>query len=415
MPDTDIEELVKKPSIKQLIGVFVHNVRSVISTHMDPPDRQLFRPARSKERRLHGYGFLNHLPCISAQMCINDEAAKGLHEMLASLNIKLPTKRRELLHDGRLVLKCKPLAKKLPTPWEVNLPSRASQLSGLWEATKRRANEQPVKEPSSFEGNACLDLFCHVCELKKSHMHTVFLKGVFWKPLRCRNCSLSRKASKWLCSCGTPWHACTTHRKVGLAVQKQGHQKATVQKQAKEEAQASSAKKHKPASELGQAKHAAPAAEPWKAKQPCTSTVQLVSSRGTKRIAEAQGGRGRVSKEHTNPLKSSFKQPHSNARTKGSKEKVSEEHTYSVLPSVRMQAYHKRGLISEEQLSQERKVRRMEPVSCPKPNARLFSPGEILQCSSLKKAKTHKYTVEGSSAGACSSGVLSSSVNDASG
>ena len=32
-----------------------------------------------------------------------------------------------------------------------------------------------------------------------------------------------------------------------------------------------------------------------------------------------------------------------------------------------------------------------------------------------KKAETHQYTVEGSNAGTCSSGVLSSSVNDASG
>ena len=34
----------------------------------------------------------------------------------------------------------------------------------------------------------------------------------------CRACKVPRKASKWLCLCGVPWHTCHKHRQVGLAL-----------------------------------------------------------------------------------------------------------------------------------------------------------------------------------------------------
>ncbi len=65
------------------LRTFTQVCRNIIRMYANQIDQVLFRPARDGTKRLEQYGITNHVPCISAEMCLSTEAAYKLHEHLA--------------------------------------------------------------------------------------------------------------------------------------------------------------------------------------------------------------------------------------------------------------------------------------------------------------------------------------------
>ena len=81
---------------------------------------------------------------------------------------------------------------------------------------------QQTPEDSNTVATARLDVYCHVCNKHRLLHRQTLLNRITWKPLFCSSCSLSRKASKWLCKCNTPWHSCSFHRPLGVQIHQDG-------------------------------------------------------------------------------------------------------------------------------------------------------------------------------------------------
>ena len=78
----------------------------------------MFKPARNKAYRLHMYGINHHVPCISAQLCLNDEPARALHTAMASLTKPIKLRDVSTLHEGRYEVKEAKITKRGPPPWQ---------------------------------------------------------------------------------------------------------------------------------------------------------------------------------------------------------------------------------------------------------------------------------------------------------
>jgi hypothetical protein len=177
-----------------------------------------------------------------------------MHERLAELTAKLTGQKRKALHEGKLSLKLARLRFQKPLTWtpapptptapapptepHVHVPPLApttttqhdaahgtTRLGVLRQRARQSAEDEKAlesKEPLTASARpATLALSCHVCGHTRTLNHTRLMGGTSWKPLYCNKCSLSRKSSKWHCCCGKPWHVCTLHRSVGMAVQSQ--------------------------------------------------------------------------------------------------------------------------------------------------------------------------------------------------
>ncbi len=60
-------------------------------------------------------------------------------------------------------------------------------------------------------------LACHICKNARNVAQRNLVHKGRWANIACSFCCLSRKASKWLCECGIPWHTCIQHRREGFA------------------------------------------------------------------------------------------------------------------------------------------------------------------------------------------------------
>jgi len=214
-------DLTKLRSLRQQLDHFTLLQRQLTTTYLKPEDQPLFRPARHKQPRLIGYGFTQHVPCISALLCINEDEAKVMHEDLAELNVALTRKAKAQLHEGTLLLKHRKLGLKKPPPWKTCLDTDDTKLSQLRATFLARTRTALLVSDDFSEPLAKLSLHCHVCSSKRTLVDTALLHRTTWKPVRCKQCGIARKASKWLCDCSKPWHTCTNHRVVGMKVHKQ--------------------------------------------------------------------------------------------------------------------------------------------------------------------------------------------------
>ena len=191
----------------------------------------MFTPSRCKDARLAAYGITNHVPCINADMCLNAEDANKVHLMIAELNTALNRNAKKQLFEGTLRVNDKTLAFRKPPPWNFLDAETRTQQSELRQRTfkslEQQVSEQTVQAQSGalFLGKCALDIFCHVCRHKRRLSEHALLQQTTWKQVRCNECMLQRKASKWLCECGKPWHMCEVHRPIGLQVHRDGIRK----------------------------------------------------------------------------------------------------------------------------------------------------------------------------------------------
>jgi len=182
---------------------------------MDPGDQQLFKPARAATRRLGNYSFANHVPCISADICLLKDTAKQMHVGMARLVTKLTKAKVRQLHEGSLRVQKQKFRFKGAPPW--NMAAGAPDLKNVAEKYDSTILEHPrtgPDPPSSFQ------LTCHKCGSARQAAKNNLVVKAQWGTLYCSTCMLSRKACKWCCSCGQPWHTCPTHREIGLACRK---------------------------------------------------------------------------------------------------------------------------------------------------------------------------------------------------
>ena len=61
---------------------------------------------------------------------------------------------------------------------------------------------------------------CHLCGTARNLANRRLVEKGTWANIMCSFCKVNRKASKWLCECGKPWHTCSIHRSHGLASDK---------------------------------------------------------------------------------------------------------------------------------------------------------------------------------------------------
>ena len=104
-------------SLRQHLQTFTNTTKRLVASHVQPGDRLLFAPARNKQCRLHAYGIVDHVLCISAEMCLSSDDAKQLHIALASLCGKLNRGALQQLTSGNLVLTLQKIRLKKPIPW----------------------------------------------------------------------------------------------------------------------------------------------------------------------------------------------------------------------------------------------------------------------------------------------------------
>ena len=177
-------------------------------------DSYLCKPARCKEFRLKQYGIDHHVSCISAELCLLDVAAKPMHEAMASLTKPIRIKDKAALHNGLLEVNLSKLCRRGPPPWQKMADANAdTKMSTLVQRATAKQSEPlvPMMKPFSFS------LRCHMCATTRDVADTFLIRNNKWAGISCLNCKCARKASKWECECGVPWHTCTIHRKVGMA------------------------------------------------------------------------------------------------------------------------------------------------------------------------------------------------------
>ena len=162
-------------SLRKQLNHFTLLLRQLTTTYLNPEDQPLFRPARNKQPQLLGYCFTQHVPCISAFLCLNNDGAKLMHENLAELNVALTQKSKAELHKGSLQLKQRRLGQKKSPPWKACLDTDDTKLSQL-----RIALAQRTATASSQSGDLCKPLaklspHCHVCLSKRTLVETALL------------------------------------------------------------------------------------------------------------------------------------------------------------------------------------------------------------------------------------------------
>ena len=207
-------ELAIPDSLRQQLLQFIKTFRNVVSLFVDPSDSYLFKPARCKEFRLKQYGIDHHVSCISAELCLLDVAAKPMHEAMASLTKPIRIKDKAALHNGLLEVNLSKLCRRGPPPWQKMADANADtkMLTLVQRATAKQSEPVvPMMKPFSFS------LRCHMCATTRDVADTFLIRNNKWAGISCLNCKCARKASKWECECGVPWHTCTIHRKVGMA------------------------------------------------------------------------------------------------------------------------------------------------------------------------------------------------------
>ena len=95
-------DLAITETLRKQFTTFTKDVKAIATTLMQPQDRMLFKAAKSKGKRFDAYGITNHIPYISAHICLNKQHNATLHEALAHITKELNHKTTQQLHDGAL-------------------------------------------------------------------------------------------------------------------------------------------------------------------------------------------------------------------------------------------------------------------------------------------------------------------------
>ena len=108
--------LAAPDSFKTQLSTFTCMFRRIVAMYVAPTDAMMFKPAHDKEWRLKSYGIGQHVPCISAQLCISDTMRSPMHEALACLAKPIKHSCLPDLHQGLYQVELRRLSKRGPPP-----------------------------------------------------------------------------------------------------------------------------------------------------------------------------------------------------------------------------------------------------------------------------------------------------------
>ena len=141
---------------------FVRTFKQVSSMFVSLEDQALFRPAKNKEHRLKNYGVDNHVPYISAVLCMSEVHKVKMHIALALCACNLNIKQTKDLQNGNIRCIPKKLTMRGAVPWNERFQPDATKPLILW-AEKSRMEKSQLGTTEVRLRPAMFHLFCRVC------------------------------------------------------------------------------------------------------------------------------------------------------------------------------------------------------------------------------------------------------------
>ena len=187
----------------------------MLRTWADAHTLEMLRPSRAKGSRLEHYGILGRIPCLAANLCLNQATARLVHLNLAKLINMSPVD----CYDSKLVRSCKLRMHRAP-PWTMDNRNIRQAVSQYQTRLRNQIMNDPVHQlrgpcyaaiPISFK------IQCPHCDCAKQVRHISLICKTTWKQLNCVNCCRSIMAAKWKCVCQNIWHKCRLPRQLGFA------------------------------------------------------------------------------------------------------------------------------------------------------------------------------------------------------
>ena len=223
----DPDSLCPLTSFRQQFLFFVRCFKQAVNLYTNTADKILFRPAKTSGYRLSKYGVDQHVTCISAEICLMEPIKAKLHMALATLVCNLSAAKQRDLLKGQLCVNKRRLTMKGPPPW-ASLVEASGVLGSCVEQLMDTASHVDVTTITSFQpGSFCIK--CHICGYSVEAKNKNLIKNGQWGSVFCSSCKVGRKASKWLCACGDPWHTCAEHRIQGMACKFVQHKRLALQ------------------------------------------------------------------------------------------------------------------------------------------------------------------------------------------
>ena len=119
---------------------------------------------------------------------------------------------------------------KGPPPW-ASLVEASGVIGSCVSQLVDTASHVDVTTITSLQpGSFCIE--CHICGHSVEAKNKNLIKNGQWGTVFCSSCKASRKASKWRCTCGVPWHTCAEHRIQGMACKFVQHKHKALQRPA---------------------------------------------------------------------------------------------------------------------------------------------------------------------------------------
>ena len=217
---TQLEDnpIAVKRSFKTQLATFKCQARSFLAVHADPTDLAMFKPAKCKEYRLIAYGITQHVPCISAELCLLEGTSPAtMHFQLLALTGHTKQLHHRQASQGTLLSAPSKLKMRGPPPWDMFcLPQVIPQLVARFACAFKHLSQE--EDPFVFIEPAPVTflLACPRCHETKECASRPLVVHSKWPQLVCGTCLATTRANQWLCPCNELWHTCQKHRMPGF-------------------------------------------------------------------------------------------------------------------------------------------------------------------------------------------------------
>ena len=205
-------ELGIRCTFKQSLQWFIKQSRNLLRHFASEASSSLIRPYTGNRLRLRQYGFMQHVGCITSQLCLAPEVANVVHAMVCTLKGIRKGKKHIITHAATTRFRFPP-----HPPWEHMCRSSALhdavnrvRISIHDNITTRGGGEVTAPRPVVFH------LSCPRCKRTQDFAKRRLFNANKWVQLRCKGCRAVTTSSKWQCSCLRSWNVCPSHRTLGF-------------------------------------------------------------------------------------------------------------------------------------------------------------------------------------------------------
>ena len=179
----------------------------MVHSCMSNEDIALFAPSMFCGYALGDLGIDSNTPAINGLLGINEDQISVLTKAVIATTHRLTPGIKQTLQDtGSCILKVVHLDTKKRVVW----PDALGQV-----ATVNVTPDGPLQE---CKDSSAITLMCtnKGCGNLVTHSGRSLYKGTRWCQIKCDHCGICKIASMWLCTCGSTWNQCSTHRRVGF-------------------------------------------------------------------------------------------------------------------------------------------------------------------------------------------------------